>query len=70
MCFSLHIYIWNLKSEYCFSKINFLFVYFWLYWLFVVARRLSLVVANGGYSLVAVNGLLLGMASLAVEHRL
>ena len=39
----IYIYIWNQKSEYCFSKINFLFIYFWLFWVFVVARRLSLV---------------------------
>ena len=28
-----------------------LFVYFWLRWVFVAARRLSLVAASGGYSL-------------------
>ena len=27
-----------------------LFIYFWLWWVFVAVRRLSLVVANGGYS--------------------
>ena len=27
------------------------FIYFWLYWVFVAARELSLVVASGGYSL-------------------
>ena len=37
---------------------------------FVVACRFSLVVASGGYSLVAVCGLLLEGASLAVEHGL
>ena len=26
-----------------------LFIYFWLHWVFVAARRLSLVVASGGY---------------------
>ena len=26
------------------------FIYFWLYWVFVAAHRLSLVVASGGYS--------------------
>ena len=30
----------------------------------------SLAVASGGYSLVAVHGLLIAVASLAVEHRL
>ena len=28
-----------------------LFIYFWLCWVFVVANELSLVAANGGYSL-------------------
>ena len=32
-----------------FLKIN-LLIYFWLRWVFVAARRLSLVVASGGYS--------------------
>ena len=27
-----------------------LFLYFWLHWVFVAVRRLSLVVASGGYS--------------------
>ena len=30
--------------------IYFLFIYFWLRWVFVAARGLSLVVASGGYS--------------------
>ena len=35
-----------------FFKINLfiLFIYFWLRWVFVAARGLSLVVASGGYS--------------------
>ena len=32
-------------------------IYFWLCWVFVAAHRLSLVVANGDYSLIAVRGL-------------
>ena len=35
----------------------------------VAARGLSLVVASGGYSLVAEHGLLIVMASLTAEHR-
>ena len=27
-----------------------LFIYFWLRWVFIAARRLSLVVSSGGYS--------------------
>ena len=43
----------NLKELFL-KKIN-LFIYFWLRWVFVAARRLSLVVARG-LSLVAVSG--------------
>ena len=45
-----------------------LFIYFWLRWVFVAVRRLSLVVASGGYS--PLRGLLLAMASFVAEHRL
>ena len=38
-----------------------IFIYFWLRWACVAALRLSLVV---------VSGLLIAMASIAVEHRL
>ena len=41
-----------------------------LHWVFVAVCRLSLVVASGGYSLVAVHGLLIAVASLVSEHRL
>ena len=47
-----------------------MFIYFWLCWVFVVARGLSLVVASGGYSFVVVHGLLIVVASLVVEHGL
>ena len=51
-------------------KFFFIFIYL-LLWVFVVALRLSLVVASGGYSLVAVVlGLLIPVACLAVEHEL
>ena len=33
-----------------FNKFIYLFIYFWLHWVFVTARGLSLVVASGGYS--------------------
>jgi len=42
----------------------------WLWWVFVAACGLSLVVVSGGYCLVAVQGLLTAVASLVVEHRL
>jgi len=37
---------------------------------FVAACRLSLVTASGGYSLVAMHGLLIAVASLVAEHGL
>ena len=45
-------------------------MYFWLHWVFVAAQELSLVAVNGGYSLVAVRGLLIAVASLVAEHGL
>ena len=45
------------------------FFFFWLHWIFVAAHRLSLVLVSGGYSPVAVSGLLTAVASL-VEHGL
>ena len=47
-----------------------LFIYFWLYWVFVVAHGLSLVVASGGSSPAEVRGLLIAVASLVAEHGL
>ena len=35
---------------YLFIYINLFIFYFWLRWVFVAVRRLSLVVASGGYS--------------------
>ena len=43
---------------------------FWLLWIFVAARRLSLAVVSGGSSLVAVHRLLLRVSSLVSEHAL
>ena len=41
-----------------FKEINLfiLFIYFWLHWVFAAARRLSLVAASGGYSLMRFAG--------------
>ena len=53
-----------------FLKIVSLFVYyFWLCWVSVAVRRLSLFAAGGGYSLVAVCRLPIVVSSL-VEHGL
>ena len=46
-----------------------IFIYFWLCWVFIAARVFSLVVASGGYSLVAMRELLIAMTSI-VQHRL
>ena len=40
------------------------FIYLWLCWVFLTAWGLSLVSASGGYSLIAVHGLLIAMVSL------
>jgi len=48
-----------------FLKIN-----YWLCWVLVAARKLSLVVTSEGYSLVVMDRLLTAVASLAAEHRL
>ena len=50
--------------------IIYLFIYFWLCWVFVAARGLSLVVVSGGLLFVAVHGLLIAVASLVAEHGL
>ena len=44
--------------------------YLWLCWVFASARGLSLAVANGSYSLVVVQGLLIPVVSPVVEHEL
>ena len=44
------------------------FIYFWLCWVFVAARGLSLVAASGGYPSLRVRGLLIAVASLVAEH--
>ena len=43
---------------------------FWLHWVFVAECGLSLIVASGGYSLVAGHGLLIAVVSLVAEHGL
>ena len=46
------------------------FIYFWLCWVIVAARELSLVAESRGYLLVAVCKRLTVVASLVEEHRL
>ena len=50
--------------------LRFNFIYFWLHWVFVAARRLSLVVASGGYSSLRCTGFSFVVASLVAEHGL
>ena len=50
-------------------KKNFIYLYFWLCWVFLTAI-FSLVAAGRSYSFVAMQGLLIAMTSLVVEHRL
>ena len=67
------------KTEYFFYCFFFFLrrVYFWLHWVFVAGRDLSLavvlesfslVVSSGGYSLVAMCSFLIVVASLVGEH--
>ena len=52
-----HSYLQKNIGEYPFFFFKFtLFIYFWLHWVFVAVRRLSLVVASGGYSLLQCAG--------------
>ena len=59
---------WTCNWEILTSFANYLFIYFWLFCVSVAAHGLSLVLASGGYSLVMVQGLLITVASLIVEH--
>ena len=45
-------------------------LFFWLHWVFVAPRRLSLVVASRGLLFLVVRRLLIAVASPVVEHRL
>ena len=47
-----------------------LFIYFWLHWVFVAARRLSLVAASEGLLFAEVSVLLIEVASVVAEHGL
>ena len=53
-----------------FFNLFILFIYFWLCWVSVAARRLSLVAASGGLLFIVVCGPLIAVASLLAEHGL
>ena len=54
------------KSKYIFLN----FIYLWLYWIFVPAHGLFLVMASGGFSRVSVHRLLIVVLSLVSEYGL
>ena len=61
----------SLAHSHFFLIYLFYFIYFWLCWVFVAARGLSLVVASKGeLSFAVVRGLLIAVASLVVQHGL
>ena len=57
------------KISFLFLKFIYLFIYFWLCWVFVSVRGLSLVAASGGHSSSWCTGLSLSQP-LVAEHRL
>ena len=46
----MHFFFFLMLLVLSFFKFIYLFIYFWLRWVFVAARGLSLVAASGGYS--------------------
>ena len=67
LCYWSWDYLSSQKSEPYFF---FFYIYFWLCWVFVSARGLSLVAASGGHSSSRCVGLFTIAASLVAEHRL
>ena len=77
VCVYIHIHIHSVKIFlfHYYYRIYFLKIYFFififrLWWVSVAACRLSLTVKSRGNSLAVVCGLLIRVASLAVEHGL
>ena len=60
------------KSCFCFFSFVCLFVLFWLHWVFIAARRISLVVVSRGYSSLRYVGFslrwLLSLRSMGSRH--
>ena len=61
---------WESHCLFIFFVKIYLLIYFWLCWVFFIESGLSLAVDSEDYSLVAVCGFLIAMASLVVEHGL
>ena len=62
-----------LDAENIIKSFKNIFIFYYLFYLFIIylaTCELSLVVASRGFSLVAVHGLLIMVASLVSEHRL
>ena len=53
-----------------FYKFIYSFIYFWLHWVFVAVHGLFLDSVERGLLFIVVRGLLIAVASLAVEHGL
>ena len=49
-------FCYSIASVFCFCFLINLFIYFWLRWVFVASRWLSLVVGSRGYSLLRCTG--------------
>ena len=60
------MFVYEVQSYCC----SFFYLIFWPRWVFVAASGFSLAVVSGGYSVVVVQGLLIMVASLGVEHGL
>ena len=60
----------NIFFDVCLLSVYLLFVYFWLCCILIVVQGLSLVKVSGGYSSVALRGLLIVVVFLVVEHGL
>ena len=60
----------NIYTTFKIPVSSFLIYYVWLPWVYIAACGLSLVVANGGYSLVVVCGLPIAVAFLVAERGL
>ena len=65
----LGLFMGLLAIFFFFFKQIYLFI-FWLLWVFVAVRGLSLVAASGGYSLLQCVGFSLQWLFFVVEHRL
>ena len=68
---NVHFFLNNISIFFFFfNKFIYLFIHFWLCWVFVSVRGLSLVVASGGHSSSRCAGLSLSRPLLPAEHRL